>query len=200
MLAPFTPPGEARDPDFPTMGCRGFAVFAHENRDTLTLMPETNEKVRRKSWIVISGGLALAVIAGLAITLNSQSSQLSPPTVPPPSVPPPPSAKSEPAPDAQPGIDPTFLVLVYMDSTPQGARVVRASDGHLLGRTPDTIEFHQSGQPVTVRFELPGYLPVTREVSAASDSELSIVLEPIPNPKTPTTTKPKRSKGRGTSE
>lgn len=165
-----------------------------------TAMLGTTEGSRRKFWGAIGGGLALAAIAGLAITLHRESAQSSPSTASPPSVMPPPAVKAQPAPDAQPAIDPTFLVLAVIDSTPQGARIVRVSDSFVLGYTPETLEFHQSNQPVMIRVELPGYLPVTREVSAASDSELSIVLEPIPNPKTPTTTKPKRSKGRGNLE
>jgi hypothetical protein len=81
-----------------------------------------------------------------------------------------------------------------METTPPGAAVVRVSNGHVIGRTPDTIEFHQAIEPVLVRFELEGYIPVTREVSAASDGELKVVLKPIPKKHGPATGKSKRSK------
>jgi len=81
-----------------------------------------------------------------------------------------------------------------MQSTPPGAAVVRVSDGWVLGHAPNTIEFHQSNEPVLVRFELEGYIPVTREVSAASDGELKIVLEAIPKKHAPAS---KKSKGSG---
>jgi hypothetical protein len=72
------------------------------------------------------------------------------------------------------------LVLVLMQSAPTGARIVRVSDNYLLGYTPETIEFHQSLKPERIRFEMQGYTSVTRDVSAASDSELTVDLEPIP--------------------
>ena len=125
---------------------------------------------RRKSWIAINSTLALAVIAWPTVGCRGKS-----PSQPPPPTP----TKFQPAPDAQRPLDPTFLVLVWMESTPTGARIVRVSDCHVMGYTPEIIEFHQSAEPVQVRFELEGYLPLTREVSAASDSELKIVLEAI---------------------
>jgi hypothetical protein len=89
-------------------------------------------------------------------------------------------------------MDPTFLVLASMGTTPPGARIVRVSDGFVLGYTPETIEFHQSSQPEMVRFELQGYTPVTREVSVVADSEYRIVLEPIPTKRSDRARWPKR--------
>jgi hypothetical protein len=144
-------------------------------------MPGTTVIVQRKSWTVLSGALALLVIAGLTVACHRKS--------PIPALPP---TKSQPPPDAQWVPDPTFLVLVGVESTPPGARIVRVSDGWVLGHAPDTIEFHQSNEPVLVRFELEGYIPVTQAVSAASDGNLKIVLEPIPKKHATAT---KRSKG-----
>lgn len=152
-------------------------------------MRGTNVRVERKSWTVISGALVLIMIAGLTLACTRKR------PIPPP---PPPPAKSQPPPDAQRPTearrfpDPTFLVLVWMESTPPGATIVRASDGHVFGYTPEIVEFHQSTEPVLVRFDLEGYIPITREVSAASDGELKVVLEPIPKKHAPAT---KRSKG-----
>ena len=145
--------------------------------------------VRRKSRSLISAVSALVVMAGPTIACNRRS-----PTLPPR----PPLTKSQPPPDAQPADahpfpDPTFLVLVGVESTPPGVRMVRVSDGWVLGYAPDTIEFHQSSEPVLVRFEKQGYLPVTQAVSAASDGNLKIVLEPIPTKHARMT---KKSKGR----
>jgi len=41
-----------------------------------------------------------------------------------------------------------------------------------VGIHAETVEFHQSNQPEMVRFELQGYIPVTREVPAVSDTVL----------------------------
>jgi hypothetical protein len=81
-----------------------------------------------------------------------------------------------------------------MDTTPQGAAVRRLSDGHVMGWTPETIEFPQSDKPVVVRFELEGYLPLEREVPVATDGELKVVLKPIPKKHGPATGKSKKSK------
>jgi serine/threonine-protein kinase len=151
----------------------------------------TTVKVRRKSWTVSSGILVLVVVAGLTVGCSRKK-----PIVPSPA----PPTKSQPAPDAQrpgdvhPFPDPTFLVLVWTETTPPGARIVRASNGHVLGWTPEIVELSQSAEPVQLRFELEGYLPVTREVSALSDGELKVMLEPIPKGRHPAT---KKSKGSG---
>ncbi|HJX66660.1 MAG TPA: hypothetical protein VJ860_22205 [Polyangia bacterium] len=86
------------------------------------------------------------------------------------------------------------MVLAWMETTPPGAAIRRVSDCHVMGLTPEVIAFNQSAEPVLVRFELEGYLPVTREVSAASDSQLNVVLQPIPKGRHPAT---KKSKGSG---
>jgi hypothetical protein len=78
-----------------------------------------------------------------------------------------------------------------MGSTPEGARIVRVSDGFVLGYTPETLEFHQSSQTVTVRFEMEGYTPVMREVSLVSDTELRIALKPAPAKRTHPARSPK---------
>jgi hypothetical protein len=140
-------------------------------------MPETTVKVRPKFWIAICAVLAVAVISGLALGLHRNSPTLPPPSPPTSSVPP---KQSQPPVDAQPVLDPTFLVLASMGTTPPGARIVRVSDGKVLGYTPETVEFHQSNQPEMVRFELQGYIPVTRDVPAVSDTVFRIVMEPNP--------------------
>ena len=151
----------------------------------------TTGRVRRKSWTVLSAALALLVIAGLTVACHRES--------PPPPAPLSP-AEFQPSPDAQrpadahPFPDPTFLVLVWMETTPPGAAVVRVSDGYVLGYSPEIIEFRYSKTPVQIRFELEGYIPLTQEVSAAEDSELKVVLEPIPKVDLPATKKSKGSK------
>jgi hypothetical protein len=87
-----------------------------------------------------------------------------------------------------------------METTPAGARIVRVSDGHVFGYAPEIVEFHQSNEPEIVRFDLAGYIPVTREVSVASDGELKIVLEPIPKKHAPASKKSKGSKERRNSD
>ena len=156
-------------------------------------MPATTVKTRRKSWTAIGGALALLAIAGFAVACRRTSP--TPPPLPPPTKSQPPPEVQRPA-DAHPFPDPTFLVLVWMETTPPGAHIVRVSDGHVMGYTPEIVEFHQSIEPEVVRFDLAGYISVTREVSAASDGELKIALKPIPKKHAPATKKSKGSSER----
>jgi hypothetical protein len=136
----------------------------------------------------MSGVSVFVVAAGLTVACGRKR-----PVAPAPAL----STKSQPPPDAQrpaearPFPDPTFLVLVWTETTPPGARIVRLSDGHVHGWTPEIVELHQSAEPVQLRLELDGYLPVTREVSALSDGELKVVLQPIPKGRHPASTKSK---------
>jgi DNA-binding transcriptional LysR family regulator len=125
----------------------------------------------------------LAAIAGLTIALLGKSA-----------IPPPPasSTKAQPAPDAQPPSEQPYYVLVWIESTPPGARIVRVSDGFGLGWTPEIVEFLQSKNPVPVRLELEGFVPETREVPAVTDGQLAVELKAIPKKHAPAT---KRSKG-----
>ena len=156
-------------------------------------MLETTVKVRRKSRIVISGVLALVAAAGLTSACKRKRASSPPPALVAKAQPP---LDTQRPTDARPALDPTFLILVWMETTPPGAAVRRLSDGHVMGFTPDTIEFGQSAEPVQVRFELAGYLPVTREVAVVSDGELKVVLEPIPKGRHSATKKSKTSRGR----
>ena len=84
---------------------------------------------------------------------------------------------------------------MWTETTPPGARIVRLSDGHVHGWTPEIVEVFQSAKPVQLRLELEGYYPVTREVSALSDGELKVVLEPILKGRHSATKKSKGNKG-----
>jgi hypothetical protein len=130
---------------------------------------------------VISGALALVVIAWPACHRKNP-------------IPPPAPSKSQPLSDEQPAPRQQGLALAWMETTPPGAAIVRVSDCHVLGYSPEIIEFRYSKTPVQIRFELEGYIPLTQEVSAAEDSELKVVLEPIPKVDLPATKKSKGSK------
>jgi len=132
---------------------------------------------------VLSGALALAVIAWPTVACRRKNPI------------PPPLTKSQPLDDEQPPPGQSGLVLVWMETTPPAARIVRVSDGHVLGYSPEIIEFSYTRKPVQIRFELEGYIPLTREVSAAVDAELKFELEPIPKAPAPAPRKAKGSKG-----
>jgi PEGA domain len=147
----------------------------------------TKLRVRRKTWPVVSSALALAAIAWPTLGCRRKNPIASPPPV---------ATKEQSPPDAQRLIDPTFLIQIWTETTPPGARIVRVSDGHPHGWTPEIVEVPQSDKPVSLRLELDGYVPVTREVSALWDGELKVVLQPIPKGRDSATKKSKGRKGR----
>jgi len=77
-----------------------------------------------------------------------------------------------PAPPEQPA-----NVLVWIETTPPGAAIVRVSDRFVLGWTPETIEFRRSSKPVAVRLELKGYLPELRDVPVVQDGTVSVTMK-----------------------
>jgi hypothetical protein len=140
-------------------------------------------KVPRKFWTVIGGILASVLIVWPTVACRRK--------IP---VPPPPT-KSQPIDDEQPPLGQSGLVLVWMETTPPAARIVRVADGRVLGYSPEIIEFSYTKKPVQIRFELEGYVPLTREVPATADCEMKFELEPIPKAALPATKKSKGSKG-----
>jgi PEGA domain. len=134
-----------------------------------------------KPWIAIGGGLALLMVAG-AVSCRKNPARPAP-------------ANVQSDHDAQSLVVTPPQSLVWIESTPPGASIVRVSDGFILGWTPETTEFIPSPKPVLIRFELEGYLPLTREVPVATDGEISVVLEEIPKGRAAGTKATKKSKG-----
>jgi hypothetical protein len=122
-------------------------------------------RIRRRSWAALGGALALVVIAGLTLGCNRKR-----PTTP----------HTQP-PDAQLPAEAPIDVLIWMESTPPGARVVNVSKNQPMGWTPETMEFTPSPKPELIRFELAGYLPLTVEVPVDKDGKVAVVLKPVPN-------------------
>jgi len=70
-------------------------------------------------------------------------------------------------------------VLVWIETTPPGAAIVRVTDRFVLGWTPETIEFRRSSKPVAIRLEMNGFLPELRDVPVAEDGQVSVTLKPV---------------------
>jgi serine/threonine-protein kinase len=135
-------------------------------------LPEITLKVRRKPWTAIGIGSGL-IVATLLAAVFLRKGEAPVPAKPTNITQPTPS--ETPAPPKAP-----VAVRVRLESTPSGARVVRVSDGAVLGTTPETIELRPSSDPLPLRFEKEGFVAATREASRAADSSLSVVLEAIP--------------------
>jgi hypothetical protein len=87
--------------------------------------------------------------------------------------PPPPASQEESGASEQPED-----VLVWIETEPPGAAIVRVKDHFVLGVTPETIAIRRSRESVAVRLELNGYRSETRDVAAARDGTLSVPLRP----------------------
>lgn len=151
-----------------------------------SILQNATVKTKRRPWLVY-GSVAGAVViaAGGALLLRKGP----PPThtvvtrtttlvEPPP--PPPPKAPTS--------------VRLHLDSNPAGARIVRATDGVLLGTTPKTLELAAAPGRLPLRFEKEGYVPALREAAVDADSTLSVVLATQPekpSDKPPTGRKPR---------
>jgi len=66
-------------------------------------------------------------------------------------------------------------------SVPQGARI--RVDGDAVGRAPLRLDL-EPGKTVSLRLDLPGYQPLTREVTPAADSRRTLTGELVPIPAT----------------
>jgi len=130
----------------------------------------TTIKVARRTWVPI--GIGAAVIAGAVSAVVA----LRPSPAPPPPVTRP--APQTPQTTAPSRAEPPARVRVRLESTPSGARAVRVSDGVVLGTTPETIELPAAAEPLGLRLEKDGFVPTTRQVSLAADSNLAVTLEP----------------------
>jgi serine/threonine-protein kinase len=147
-------------------------------------LPDATFKVRRKPWAALGVASGLIVIAVAAAVFLRKG----PETIPPQ---PTSASRHAPQPEARTVEAPQVpvAVRVRLDSTPPGARVVRVSDGVVLGTTPETIELRPSSEPLHLRFEKEGFASAVREASLNADSSLSVVLEPTPEKAAP---KPKK--------
>jgi hypothetical protein len=93
-----------------------------------------------------------------------------------------------------------MTVKVRLESTPPGARIVRGSDGVLLGTTPETIDMKMASLPIALRFEKDGFVATTREATLTSDTNLQVVLEAAPDRPTPAPRKRGSSRARAGSD
>jgi hypothetical protein len=115
---------------------------------------------------------AAALVVLVAARLLHRSSAALPLAVPPTSLQPSVELHHSTLPSGEQPAD----VLVWLESTPPKAAIVRVADGFVLGWTPETISFRRSTEPVLIRFEKAGFDPVTRKVPVDADGQLSVLL------------------------
>jgi hypothetical protein len=76
-------------------------------------------------------------------------------------------------------------VALRFITSPPGASVTRTDTGQLLGQTPLEVAVERGPAPVTLRVQLAGYLPLTRQVTFDSSQRLELSLAPVTPPQRP---------------
>jgi len=71
-------------------------------------------------------------------------------------------------------------VSLTVRSRPEGARVLRADTGEVLGVTPWVASLPPSAAPLGLRVELAGYTPSEHKVTLESSATLEVPLVPVP--------------------
>jgi len=133
----------------------------------------TTVRTGSRRWVIVVAVAAAAVAAVVAVLLGGQGNRASAPSstaVTRPAAPLPIAAvAAAPAPKR---------VRVHLESLPSGARIVRESDGVVLGTTPQDMELESSIRPLRVRLTLDGHLPATHDIALDADVRATYALEP----------------------
>lgn len=78
----------------------------------------------------------------------------------------------------EPKVEPARLIHVRLESSPSAARIVRVSDGVVLGTTPQVMELRAAHEPLRIRLEKEGHVPEEHEIRLETDSEVELALQP----------------------
>ena len=141
-------------------------------------LPSAGTTVRTGSgrWIIVAAIAAAGVAVGVVVLLLGHGSRPSVSAGPrvthtaPVPTPPPPVAGVPAVPKR---------VRVHLESLPSGARIVRESDGVVLGTTPEDLELESSPHPLRIRLTLDGHLPATQDIALDADVRATYALEPV---------------------
>ena len=126
-------------------------------------------------WVA-AAVLCLASGALLGAALRGSGAETAAVAAPPP--PPPP---------------PVETARVALDSAPQGATVVSASDGHRLGETPLLLNLPRGQTTMDLVLQKPGFAPLAFKVIPHQDKDVVARLEPLPPPTPPKVSKARRA-------
>ena len=133
----------------------------------------TTVQVGHRRLVIVAGVAAAALAAVVAVILVGQGHRGSAPARRPVTqtvaAAPPAAAPAAPAPKR---------VRVHLESLPTGARIVRESDGLVLGTTPQDMELESSPRPLRIRLTLDGHVPATHDIALDADVRATYALEP----------------------
>jgi serine/threonine-protein kinase len=134
--------------------------------------------VRSRYGLVLAGGGVAAVIGLVMIGLAGRSNKSAPVPVPAiTQVNPAPQPAPAPTAPVAPAVPEAKRVRIHIETSPTGARIVRESDGVVLGTTPQSMELPLSPQPLKVRLVLDGYVPMTQTIALDADLRATFALE-----------------------
>jgi len=138
----------------------------------------TTVRTRSTRWLIVAGVGAVVAAAAIAVVVIGQGKRPSGPVLPvtAPSANPPVPLSSAPVAQILPAAH--KRVRVHLESLPTGARIVRDSDGVVLGTAPQDMELESSPQPLRVRLLLDGHLPATHDIALDADVQATYALEP----------------------
>ena len=126
---------------------------------------------KKRRWAMAAGFLAtLFAFVAVAVYLVSPAAPIASPPAPSPS--PPPPAAPAPAPAAE---SPPSRAALTVDSDPPGADV--ALDDIALGKTPLVAPVTIDGQEHTLRLELAGFRPESRQIVLDRDRAVAVALK-----------------------
>ena len=142
------------------------------------LAPSTVPPRRSRSGLILAGGGAAAVIGLVLIGLSGRANRTAPaPVSAITQVNPAPRATPVPPAPAPPAVPEGKRVRIHIETSPTGARIVRESDGVVLGTTPQNMELPLSPQPLKVRLILDGYVPMAQTIALDEDLRATFALE-----------------------
>ncbi|MCU0701752.1 MAG: protein kinase [Myxococcaceae bacterium] len=148
------------------------------------LPPLEAPKARRWPIVAVAMGVAAALIVagfmagndGARVTAEplAAAKEMAPAGLTPttgPTTPPPPASPA--------------MIHLSLLTAPPGASVISIDTGEVFGTTPLTIDRAVGTAPVSVRFELKGYEPVSREFPTTESVRVELPLKKLPAPNRP---------------
>ena len=161
---------------------RGSTTLSTTSGESSSPAVTTTQVSRRGRFPVVFAVVGLLVLGAgglLALRWRGSTTTAAGPQAPPPElsgaaapVAPIPTASTK-SPEVPP---PATVVRLRLSSRPAGARIVRVSDGAVIGITPTLLELASGAQPLSLRIEKDGYLPATRDLPLDHDSDSKIQL------------------------
>jgi serine/threonine protein kinase len=168
----------ASTPRTPTPPLGGTTTFSRTSGQ-VAAVPAGKKGRRPTLWIGVTAGTVLGIVGAVSLTRSVKPRPIAatpviavPAPAPPPA--PPPAPALAPAPTAQ--------IVLRLDSDPAGARVLRTSDGTVLGTTPLERTVDRGDQELELVIEKRGFRSETLRLRLDADVQRTVTLQRRPRP------------------